>query len=1312
MSSLTDLEGQIGQALRPDRHRFRSRLRAIRDASRSGKPFDRNLAKLTEEIAQSVALREARKAALPTVSFDDTLPVSARREEIAQAIRDNQVVVVCGETGSGKSTQLPKICLEVGRGIDGLIGHTQPRRIAARSIAARVADELKSPIGGAVGFKIRFTDETGPKTFIKLMTDGILLAESQRDKFLTQYDTIIIDEAHERSLNIDFLMGYLKRLLPKRPDLKVILTSATIDAERFAEHFATTQGPAPIVMVSGRTYPVEVRYRPVVAEDEGVVDEEPDWDRAILSALHEVAEIDDGDVLVFLPTERDIHDMSKLLRGVQFAGDRAGKKTEVLPLYARLPTSEQNRVFARHPHRRIVLATNVAESSLTVPGIRYVIDPGTARISRYSARSKMLRLPIEPISQASADQRKGRCGRVGPGVCLRLYSPQDFATREKFTAPEVQRTSLASVILQLKSLDFGEIEEFPFLDPPKTEAIRDGYKTLFELGALDEEQNLTPLGRRIARIPLDPRVARIVLAGEEETCLSEVLIIAAVLELQDPRERPVDKQQAADECHSRFLDEESDFLSYLKLWDFFDELKHKLSRSALRKACHQNFLSYNRVQEWLDVHRQLLDMVSELGLKPRPRKNDGQAIHRALLTGLLSNVAMKGEGSEYTVGGGGKVFLWPGSGLLQHKPKWVVAGEQIETSKRYLRTIGKIDPGWIERLASHLVKRSYSDPAWDPERACVRAFEKVSLSGLPIVARRSVNYGPIESVLSRELFIRHALVQGEFQTPGKFRERNQQLIDELTALEKKARQPGLLKDDEARYEFFDKRIPSHVFDGARFEKWRKMVEWEQPDILVMQRSDLLVDEAPEIQPADFPDAVSVQHMQLPLEYRFHPGESDDGITLTVPMQGLNQLDPRRLGWLVPGLLSEKLIAMIKSLPKPVRRLLIPANETAQRVLKELKFGVGDFASEVAAILSRLSREQITPDLFNTAQLPTHLQLNIRVVDSAGEQLAAGRDLAALRESLGAEASRSFTQMSADDPRWKKEGVTKWDFGDLPLEVALTRGGLELKGYPALVDTGEAVAVRLMDSAVRATTESRSGLRRLFVLSHAKELKTQVNNLPGIEDRRTLGATLEWERTLKAQLVELVADRALYRNEAQKPVARPVNAAEWTGLAREGGARIGLAVQDITELVGPLLKCQQEAKYALDRVGVAPPLQNALRDPTLQFKELTKPGYLTTTPWQWLQQFPRYFRAIRVRLEKLTQGGLARDQKACERLAPFLRAYAQRAEQHQTRGIQDPQLQLFRWLIEEFRVSVFAQELKTFVAVSEKRLEEQWAKVSL
>lgn len=1308
MTSFDDLEKQILNARSVDRHRFTGRLRGLQSAAKSGKPFDRKFTQLQNEIEASVNLRIQRLDRLPRPVFEESLPVCLRRDEIATAIRESQVVIVCGETGSGKSTQLPKICLDLQRGVDGLIGHTQPRRIAARSIAGRIADELNSSVGGTVGYKIRFADQVGQNTYVKLMTDGILLAETQKDRFLNQYDTIIIDEAHERSLNIDFLIGYLRQLLPRRPDLKLIITSATIDAERFAEHFATTLSPAPIIHVSGRTFPVELRYRPTVVEDG---EDEPDWERAIVGAIREVAEIDTGDILVFLPAEREIMALAKILRGTKLPHDHPGRQTEILPLYARLPTSEQNRVFAPHSHRRIVLATNVAESSLTVPGIRYVIDPGTARISRYSARSKMQRLPIEAISQASADQRKGRCGRVGPGVCIRLYSEADFLGRERFTAPEVQRTSLASVILQLKAFEFGEIDDFPFLDPPKSEAIRDGYKTLFELGALDENNALTPLGRQISRVPADPRVARIILAGDAEGCLSEVLIIAAVLELQDPRERPFDKQQAADACHAVFQDEDSDFLSYLKVWDFFEELRQKLSRSQLRKACQQNFLSYNRMVEWQDVHRQLLDLVSEFGLKPQKRRNDSQAIHRALLTGFLSNIALKGDGSEYTVGGGGKTSLWPGSGLIERKPKWIVCAEQIETSRRYLRTCGKIDPGWIERLAPHLVKRSYSDPAWNRERASVSAFEKVTLSGLPIVTRRPVNYGPIEPVLCRELFIRHALVLGEYTTSGQFAKKNNEAILELTRLETKARQTGLLKDEEAQIAFYEQRIPAHVYDGPRFEKWRKTIERDQPDFLVMKPEDLVLDHSLLPQPQEYPDQVALQSMQLPIQYRFEPGEEHDGVTITLPMQALNQLDTHRLGWLVPGLLQEKVLAMIKSLPKDARRHFVPANETAQAVTSKLSFGQGDLATQLAELLSHHGGVAVEPEMFNLSQLPDHLRFNVCVVDDSGKKLAAGRDIRQLREQLGSQASESFTRIATSDQRWQRDQLTTWNFGELPIEVTVSRNHLTMKGYPALVDQGDTIAIRLFDSETRAANESHHGLRRLFAIAHAREIKNQVSHLPDLDRQLLLGTTIQQANTFRSSLGDLLAERAMALAMPAGGKCRPVNESECTQLFRLAKGKLGLAVQDLIELMNPLMIAQRDAKQLLKVLGVTPTIQSVVRDIKTQIDALTPAGYLARTPWAWLQQYPRYFRAIAVRLNKIKSGGLPKDLKAMERLAPFLRDFSLRSQQHASRSLVDPQLQQFRWLVEEFRVSLFAQELKTVVPISEKRLEELWRTVS-
>ena len=916
------IEAEIAEAMLADQYRLRRSLRTVRDRHRQSKPIDREFNKLVGQLGRSVERRKKRAAAVPKIEFGDDLPVLLKREEIATTIRDHQVVVVSGETGSGKSTQLPKICLDLGRGVGGMIGHTQPRRIAARSIAARVAEEIGSPLGRDVGYKVRFSDETGPNTFIKLMTDGILLAETQGDGFLNEYDTIILDEAHERSLNVDFLIGYLKRLLPKRRDLKVIITSATIDSVRFSRHFRTPAGPAPVIEVSGRNYPVELRYRPLVGEDDE--DTEPDLERSVLDAVDELgSETSTGDVLVFMPTERHIHDMAKALRGRLVSGRWAGRRAEVLPLYARLPTKEQQRVFNPGGARRIIIATNVAESSLTVPGIRYVIDSGTARISRYSPRSKTQRLPIEAVSQASADQRAGRCGRIGPGVCIRLYDEADYDARDRFTAPEILRSNLASVILQTKALKLGDIEKFPFLDPPKPNALKDGRQTLTELGALDEKGELTELGRKLARMPVDPRIGRMILAAAEEGCLAEVLVIAAVLEIRDPRDRPVDKQQAADEAHTKFAEGDSDFFVYLKIWDFYHELKSKLSRNQLHKACRQNFLSHNRMREWLDVHRQLMQLAQEAGLKRNKRQDDYNAVHRAILTGLLANLGNRGgEGYEYNVAGGSKAHLWPGSVLFDKKPGWVVAAESVETTRRYLRTCARIDPRWIEPLAMHLVKRSHSEPHWQRKSGSVAAFEKVSLFGLTVVAKRRVAYGPVNPKHARELFIQHGLVEGDMECPLKFFRRNRGLLKRMERLQAKLRRHDLLLGEWAQYEFYDSRIPDDVYDLPGLKKWVKKAERTKPGVLDMTEADL-VREEPDDNVQQFPDAIELGQAAFPLEYRFEPGSDRDGITLRLSTEAVGAVEQPHLDWLVPGLVEAKVLALIKSLPKPIRRRLVP-----------------------------------------------------------------------------------------------------------------------------------------------------------------------------------------------------------------------------------------------------------------------------------------------------------------------------------------------------------------------------------------------------
>jgi ATP-dependent helicase HrpA len=1313
-----------------------------------------------------------RRLNVANIRYDDQLPVCARRGEIAQAIREHQVVIVCGETGSGKSTQLPKICRELGRGVQKIIGHTQPRRIAARSVAARIAEELGSPLGRDVGYKVRFVEAVGPQTCIKLMTDGILLAETQSDPLLNQYDTIILDEAHERSLNIDFLMGYLKRLLPKRRDLKLLITSATIDAARFSAHFAAPGHPAPVIEVTGRTYPVETLWRPLVSDaDAG----EPDLQQSVLAAVEELALLDRGDILVFMPTERHIHETAKTLRDRLSGGIPAGAGIEILPLYARLSIQEQQRVFQPGSRRRIVIATNVAESSLTVPRIHCVIDPGTARISRYSPRSKTQRLPIEPVSRASADQRQGRCGRIGPGVCVRLFSQEDYLARDRYTMPEIQRTNLASVILQTKALRLDPIEHFPFLDPPKPEAVHDGYRTLFEIGALDAKNELTPIGRRLSRLPVDPRIGRMILAAAEEGCLPEVLVIASALEAQDPRERPLDNQEAADACHAPLADEQSDFIGYLKLWDFYHGLKEDLSRNQLRKACRQNFLSFNRMREWLDLHRELMGLAAEAGLKyykkgdrrrseadspiiaghasmeseksgqspteqklrrfppihhgyrGRTERKQYDAIHRAILTGLLSNLAMRGDGYEYSVGGGGKANLWPGSGVFQGKPRWLVAAELVETTRRYLRTCGRIERRWIEPIAAHLVKRSYHGVYWDPVAASAMALERVTLFGLTLVSGRRVAYGPIDPETSRHLLIEQGLVGGHIEPKPDFLLQNQELLARLERLQAKLRRRDLLLGEWPRYEFYDRRIPPEVYDGVRLAHWT----WENPHALLMSKADLLSEPIGDEIEAAFPDVLAVGRMKLPLHYRYEPGADDDGVTLEVPVEALPQIDPEPLGWLVPGLLEAKVQALIRSLPKSLRTQLVPAPETAKRAATAIAFGIGNIREAAGAALSRLGGVNVPPEAFQEDKLPAELRMNLRVTGAEGQTLAAGRDLAAIRRELGVQAAEIFKHV--DDPRWNRDGLVSWDFGELPSEIDLTRGGLTVKAYPALIDRDGSVSLRLVESPRRAAHETHHGLRRLCFLAAERELSLQIDWLPNLE-RMSLWTAPITGFDPRRQLTELLADRTFLSDPSV-----PRTNEEFHRLLANGRERMGMAVQDVLDLAGPICEGFHQSCLVLeqftgtsiargqvhfsdeihsamigptgrkmDQSPTAEKYQYALDDVRDQLARLTGAKFLATTPWNWLQQYPRYFRAIRLRLESL-RGGEARDRRNYEQFSPWWRMVVEQTRQRQSQGMFDPELSLMRWMLEEYRVSLFAQRLGTAMPVSEKRLESQWAK---
>jgi len=1322
MPSLSELRRRIGLAMQADQHGLRRMLASIEQAQRSRQAFDRNLKRFQEALDKSQAVFERRAAQVPKVALNPDLPVTAKQAEIAAAIRDHQVVIVCGETGSGKSTQLPLICLQAGRGVRGLIGHTQPRRIAARSVATRVAEELKSAVGQAVGFKIRFTDATGPNTFIKLMTDGILLAESQNDRYFDQYDTLIIDEAHERSLNVDFLLGRLKQILPKRPDLRVIITSATIDATRFAEHFGTmatvtaedgsVQGqlrPAPIVEVSGRTYPVEILYRPLLVDEERDEGDAPrrrgeaDLQRSILDAVDECCRIGHGDILIFLPTERDIHDTARSLRGRLLSGGRR-EGTEILPLYARLSTKDQNRIFQTSSQRRIVIATNVAESSLTVPGIRFVIDTGTARVSRYSSRSRMQRLPIEAISRASADQRAGRCGRVGPGVCLRLYAVEDYLARDRFTVPEIQRTNLASVILQTHALKLGTLEEFPFLDPPKAGTIADGYRLLFELGALDERNELTETGRQLARLPVDPRVGRIILAADAEGCLTEMLIIASLLETQDPRERPLEHQQAADEAHAKFQDPGSDFLSILKLWDFFHNLQDDLSKSRLRKACQQNFLSFNRLREWADIHRQIRELVEEAGYQPRRRgENNSDAIHRALLAGFLSNIALLSDPQrgEYTAAGNQKVSLWPGSGLFKDKPKWVVGAELVETTKRYVRTIGRIKPEWIEALAGHLIERSYSDPEWDGEAGSAMAFEKATLFGLPIIPRRRVRYSAIKPDVSRQLLIEQGLVGGDIRCELPFFVHNQRLLEELQGLQSRTRRSDLIVDDEVRIAFYEQRIPPDVSDLHRLARWLSGAEKKRPRLLHMTKDDLRRPDT-SVAESDFPDRIRIEQMDLPLEYHLEPGSPEDGVTLAIPKEALNQLDQKRLGWLVPGLIEEKIVALIRSLPKDKRRHFVPANETARAVIGKLTFGAGDFEALVARLLTEMSRESITVADFQMDRLPGHLRMNVRVLDDRGEALASGRDILELKKQLGSAASASFTKI--DEQRWHRDGLTAWNFGDLPASIPLKRNGIALTGYPALLDRGESVSLRLLDLPAKAAIETRAGIRRLAALALHRSIKTQLDHLPHMNDWVMLSAAMGGGSVFRSSLGDLIVDRAFFPEKGPYPRTE----AEFQERLKKAKGLIGIATQDVQALLTPLMEAYRNVRKTL--VEAKTPLTvYAVEDARQQVAELTRPGFLTAAAWGWLCQSPRYLNAVVLRLQKV-KTGLARDRRSFEIIAPLVQKWRLRLSEHQARELFDPELEHYRWMLEELRVSLFAQELRTAIPVSEARLEEQWKKV--
>ena len=1236
------------------------------------------------------------------ITYPD-LPVSARRDDILAALKANRVLILCGETGSGKTTQIPKMCLEAGVRPGKLIGCTQPRRIAARSVAARIAQELGGELGGIVGYKVRFTDTVRHDTAIKVMTDGILLAESQGDPLLSRYDTIIIDEAHERSLNIDFLLGYLKTLVEKRSDLRVVITSATIDAERFSKHF----NDAPVIEVSGRTYPVEIRWRPIEREEpaapakgerEKKDKDAPDQIAAILDATDELTRVGPGDILVFLPGEREIRDTAEALRKHHPPG------TEILPLFSRLSVAEQDAIFKpTNALRRIVLATNVAETSLTVPGIRYVIDPGTARVKRYSARNKVEQLLIEKVSQASANQRAGRCGRVADGVCIRLYDETDFGNRPRFTDPELLRSSLAGVILRMKSLGLGDVVGFPFIDPPSARLVTDGYQLLAELHALDEQGALTKIGTQLAKLPLDPRIARMLLAAEQQRCVREVLIIASALSVQDPRDRPMERAQAADEKHKLFADERSDFMGWLKLWRWYEEqVQHKKTNRQLQTLLQDHFLSPRRMREWRDIHGQLHAQTAELGLRENDKDAGYDTIHQALLTGLLGNIGFKsddaksrpkpGEGN-YQGARGIKLSIHPGSALAKKGPKWIMAAELTDTGRLLARTVAEVRPEWIEAAGHHLLTRMFIEPHWEQDGARVVAFERVSLYGITLAPRRKVHYGPIDPVLSRELFIRGALVAGEYDTRAPWFAHNRALIKEIEELEHKARKSGVWLDEARIYRVFDARIPAELHNGAAFEKWRAEAEAADPKILFLQREDIL-GEALGADQALFPETMAVDGVACKLKYRFEPGHVLDGVTLHLPLYLLNRIEAAQIDWLVPGLIREKLTLLLKSLPKDKRRPLIPLPDTVTAFLSVAKPGERILTEALAAFIRKKIGTDIHPDEWK-GELPPHLKMNLSVIDDSGQELASGRDLASLRQQLGG-AARITYGGGAEDSEFERTGLTEWNFGDLPEQVKFKRGGRELMGYPALVDNGENVDLRLLDAADVAAAETRRGVVHLLRIALAAQFKQLDKDLARETTLALKFRSFGGPEQLRAALIDAIATRALLGDDDT-----PRDAKTFGKQKERAKPRIAVVKQALLRDVAEILDLHAQVAA---RLAAKPQFTAAMRDEITHLAALVPVDFITATPWTHLKDLPRYLRGILKRLEKLP----ASEQRDSRGMAGVLtlqnKVLARRA---QVKGEVPAALADFRWQLEELRISLFAQELKTPYPVSVKRLDKLW-----
>ncbi|MBJ6633386.1 ATP-dependent RNA helicase HrpA [Streptomyces griseoincarnatus] len=1313
--ALGSLASRLSELSLRDAHRLGRRLEGARKIR---KPEARAavLGEIEAEVAAAGERMAARRARVPEVRYPEQLPVSQKKDAIAEAIRDHQVVIVAGETGSGKTTQIPKICMELGRGVRGMIGHTQPRRIAARTVAERVAEELDTPLGEAVGWKVRFTDQVDPEaTFVKLMTDGILLAEIQTDRELRAYDTIIIDEAHERSLNIDFLLGYLAQLLPKRPDLKVVITSATIDPERFSRHF----DDAPIIEVSGRTYPVEVRYRPLLEENP---DDSDDADRdqitAITDAVEELMAEGPGDILVFLSGEREIRDTADALNKKRY------RSTEVLPLYARLSHAEQHRVFQQHGGRRIVLATNVAETSLTVPGIKYVIDPGFARVSRYSHRTKVQRLPIEPVSQASANQRKGRCGRTSDGICIRLYSEDDFLSRPEFTDAEILRTNLASVILQMTAAGLGEIEKFPFIDPPDHRNIRDGVQLLQELGALDPTQKdprkrLTQTGRKLAQLPVDPRLARMVLEADRNGCVREVMVIAAALSIQDPRERPADKQAQADQQHARFRDETSDFLAFLNLWRYIREQQKERGSSSFRRMCKQEYLNFLRIREWQDIYAQLRTVAKQMGIHLNEQDAPADRVHVSLLAGLLSHIGMKdvkeskdsGQGggrrdggrNEYLGARNAKFAVFPGSALFKKPPRFVMSAELVETSRLWARVNAKIEPEWVEPLAEHLLKRTYSEPHWEKDQAAVMAYEKVTLYGVPIVAQRKVNYGRIDAELSRELFIRNALVEGDWRTHHKFFADNRKLLTEVEELEHRARRRDILVDDETLFDFYDQRIPDHVVSGAHFDSWWKHKRREQPDFLDFEREMLIRESADAVTKADYPDTWRQGPLKFRVTYQFEPGADADGVTVHIPLQVLNQVTDEGFDWQIPGLREEVVTELIRSLPKPIRRNYVPAPNYAKAFLERAVPLQEPLTVTMARELKRMVGVPFEAEDFDWSRVPDHLKVTFRIVDERRRTLAEDKDLEALKLTLRPKARKALSQAAAATAQrqggesLERKGLTDWTIGSLTRVFETRRAGQPVKAYPALVDDGDSVSVRLFDSEAEQAEAMWKGTRRLILLgipvNPAKFASEKLTNPQKLALSANPHGSVQalFDDCAMAAADKLIADFGgpVWDEESYRKLFDKVRAEIVDTTVR--------AVGQVQQVLAAWQACERRLK------GVrSPALLPNLQDVRTQLDGLVKPGFVTEAGLRRMPDLMRYLVAADRRLQQMPTN-VQRDTTRMAKVHEMRDEYAWLLEQMPQGRPVPQQVRDIRWMIEELRVSYFAHALGTAYPVSDKRI---------